>query len=212
MSTKAGTPSVKSSRNSKNLIASFGSFLEGPKELKSITTIDGAIDARKTAHKFVRRHAHQTLKKVACIEPNISWGSSVKRKRVKFPLPDQRPILLRYAADNHNLSELVNMCATVERLLGALVWAKANKLGGYVVKRCHPTTGNLKKDKRILSGDNDLVLTKKNARTARFEVTDISGVKDKNRKIDADLKSLGAEHKRFSSDDLYLVVAARNTV
>lgn len=92
---------------------------------------------------------------------------------------------------DHNLAEVVNQCANIERLLDALQWAEDEpSMQGYAVERCHPTTGSARGD----AIDNDLVLvsTVDDGTPARFEVSDVIGRRsDSNHKERRDLASLG---------------------
>lgn len=70
------------------------------------------------------------------------WGTHFKRVRVDLPR-DARPLLMRAAEDHHSLAEVVNQCATMERLLDALAWARTDTSGlsAFHVVGC-PTTCN----------------------------------------------------------------------
>ncbi len=78
----------------------------------------------------------------------------------------------------------------MERLLDALHWAQA-ALPGYGVERCHPTTGSTAVAGRKGTDDHDLVLVRPDGDKAKFEVSDIVGSQDSNRKEQKDLLSLG---------------------
>jgi hypothetical protein len=96
------------------------------------------------------------------------------------------------------LVEVINQCATLERLLDALAWATS--AGFTKVRCCHPTTSS---NKAGQEHDNDLIVsTDDGAVTARFEVSDVVGEKDGNRKERKDLVSLGVLLERKGSDCL----------
>jgi len=112
----------------------------------------------------------------------------------------------------HSLTEIINQCATMERLIDALTWAK-RKWPGCIVERCHPTTSSRKQQGHL---DNDLVLRLRNGRRLRFEVSDVVSSLDGNDKEIKDLVSLGvfesrarplAMSKSWPKDRLFLVVS-----
>lgn len=137
----------------------------------------------------------------------------MKRVRVELP-PDDRPRLVCEADVSHSLAEVMNQCATMERLLDALAWAQtdASGLSTFNVAVCHPTTSSAGDD----TTDNDLILTALDGRCARFEVSDVASSSDGNRKEERDLRSLGvlgdgSGAKRFDlawpADRVFLVVS-----
>ena len=130
-----------------------------------------------------------------------TWGADVKRVRVCLIGPPPPRVSERA---HHNFVEVVNQCATLERLIDALGWAET-AMPGYVVKSCHPTTSSTTN-----AHDHDLVLVNAAGEPdARFEVSDIlSGtVKEKN-----DLRTLGVLATRGGTNAwpdarLFLVVS-----
>lgn len=127
-------------------------------------------------------------RRAALVESAASWGSALKRVRVELPR-DERPRLVRDANDQHSLAEVMNQCATMERLLDALAWVQtdASGLSTLNVAVCHPTTSSVGDD----TTDNDLILTALDGRRARFEVSDVASSTDGNHKEERDLRSLG---------------------
>src|ERR1022692_4838662 len=109
-----------------NLIESFGQFRQTVPELAKLTTIDCAIEQLGSALRFLRECAWSTVAEVAKVPLTFGWGSAVKRKRVLLG-NGERPLLLKSAQPDHNLMEVINLCATVERLMDALAWAKQNE-------------------------------------------------------------------------------------
>lgn len=87
--------------------------------------------------------------------------------------------------DDHSFVEVVNQCATLERLLDAAAWAEHN-LEGFLVRICNPTTSSSTE-----ADDHDLVLADPSGNVAKFEVCDVTSAKDGNRKELKDLCSLG---------------------
>jgi hypothetical protein len=195
-----------------NLIQSFGR--EG--DHKELCAIPVAAEALSAAHQTLRAAAHEVLGLVLDVPLGQRWGSTIKRNRVLLANnPTQRPLLLRTAKVDHNLAEVINQCATIERLIDALNWAQ-RRYGKYLVERCHPSTG-CKKGKPPADNphfdfrDNDLILVKPNDPNApwiRFEATDISGVRDTNGKIRDDIYSLGLKSSQFHDDQRFIVVCA----
>lgn len=121
-----------------------------------------------------------------------SWGSFMKRLYIDIPI-EQRPYLIPGKIQSHNLIEVVNQCATIERLVDAMLWF-SNDGSGFedcIVVSCNPTTSSTKKSEDGLR-DHDLVLKASNGDFYYFEVSDVVGHKDGNKKEIKDLISLGA--------------------
>ncbi|MDA8360202.1 MAG: hypothetical protein M0Z95_28765 [Actinomycetota bacterium] len=81
------------------------------------------------------------------------------------------------------LGELLNQLATVERLIDALGWAKTQNMTH--VEECHPTTSRGAKE----TCSHDLVVTNKVDKMV-FEVSDVAGDGNANRKMVKDLATL----------------------
>lgn len=155
------------------------------------------------AHAALALAGKLTLQKAAGACPDGDWGASVKREPV------------RCGQELHNLAEVVNQCATVERLIDALTWA-ASEFPEWLVECCHPTQTSGE-------GQNDLVLIDPTnpGQRARFEVSDVVSTSDGNNKEAKDLTSLKVLSKRpeaapkietlnianWPSDRLFLVVS-----
>jgi hypothetical protein len=132
----------------------------------------------KAAHRALTEHARRAVEQAFSVNDS-AWGTRMKRLVVEVP---ENAVGLR--AHAHNLVEVVNQCATMERLLDAMEWALTE--GGMhdaKVLCCHPTTS---------SGEsqNDLMLELIDGSRANFEVSDVVGAKDTNRKEQKDLASL----------------------
>ena len=142
------------------------------------------------AHDYLARRGAEAARQAALLDDVTAWGTRFKRVRVELPR-DSRPLLMRAAEDHHSLAEVVNQCATMERLLDALAWARtdASELSAFHVVRCHPTTGSAANDAE--APDNDLILAAPDGRAARFEVSDVASTSDGNRKEERDLRNLG---------------------
>jgi hypothetical protein len=115
----------------------------------------------------------------------------------------------------HSLTEVYNQCATMERLLDALEWAQTEDsvLNRYEVVLCHPTTSSVPG----IADDHDLVLVDREGAKAKFEISDVAGKRDGNRKEEKDLARLGVLpavdiNERFGEGwppgRLFLVVSA----
>ncbi len=186
-----------------------GSFVACGGAYKSLE--DCYADVRD-AQAYLSEGGRGAFGRAAALGGGERWGTEAKRIKVAFP-DGSRPALIDRDLEEHNLAEVVNQCATMERLLDALLWAQDEpSLRGYAVERCHPTTGSSKGE----SEDHDLVLAREDEPEikARFEVSDVVGAKDGNSKEKKDLASLGVLKKgSFGSVDewptgrLFLVVS-----
>lgn len=144
--------------------------------------------AVQEAHDYLVERSIEALRRAGEVGGLRYWGSAIKRIRVRLPR-EERPRLVSPGAEEHNLVEVVNQCATMERLIDALEWAAGagSGLSEYQVERCHPTTSSSFKDDE----DHDLVLIGQDKPSAKFEVSDVSGAGDGNQKEKKDLISLG---------------------
>lgn len=119
----------------------------------------------KEAHDYLAQQGAKAIELAWQKAGSPQWGSEVKR--VQVPLPESsRPRHVDVKNAQHNLGEVINQCATIERLLDTLVWVQKDESGlaQFHVAYCHPTTS---------SGDNDLVLVDSSGQYARFEIFDI---------------------------------------
>lgn len=154
--------------------------------------IGECYEAVREAHDFLARKALEAASELAAVQVQCYWGSKAKRIKVYLPKAEW-PRLLSPGSEEHNLVEVINQCATMERLLDALVWAQDMESGfdEFSVELCHPTTGSRPGEESdhdlvLVGNDSDGKLTK-----AKFEVSDVSGEKDGNQKEKKDLISLG---------------------
>ncbi len=136
------------------------------------------------------REAHDHL--VACARAALTdiplsgplWGIKMKRLRVDLTRPTPPKFVKK---DAERLGEVVNMVATLERLIAAIEWFQTQAaFKDLRVVECHPSTSSAK-------GSNDLMLAGDDRRiVVRCEVCDVaSKVASQNRKESKDLKSLG---------------------
>lgn len=167
-----------------------GSFVAHGDRYKSL---ESCYAEMREAQKYLSVNGAEAFRRAAALGDVARWGMDAKRIKVAFPV-GPRPTLIGAELADHNLGEVVNQCATMERLLDALSWARTEpSLNGYVVERCHPTTGSSRSD----VDDHDLVLVKEDAPNlkAKFEVSDVVSGKDGNNKEKKDLASLGVLHR-----------------
>jgi hypothetical protein len=148
---------------------------------------------------------------MAAIEEGTNWGTSAKR--VSVVLASERPHDIGKDVKKHNIVEVINQIATLERLLDLLAWVRTNgseleKFGQVVV--CHPcTSSSCHSD----LWENDLVLSDESGLKARFEVSDVASSKDGNdkyRKVLVSLRVLtdsGTINMSASDDLLFLAVS-----
>ena len=144
------------------------------------TSLEDAVFALEGAHRFIVERAHAAVSQVPTADS--SWGVHMKRLEVDLERAG-RPVLV--GKDREKLAEVVNMLATLERLLAALRWFAGHpEFGGLQVAVCHPSTS---------SGDNDIVLVDTDgAVRVRCEVCDVaSSSAGQNGKERKDVASLG---------------------
>lgn len=151
-------------------------------------TLQECHSAVQKAHDYLVRTGVEAVRRAFEVQSTGYWGTEVKRVRVLLPR-DEWPELVSSETEEHNLVEVINQCATMERLLDTLEWAQGagSKLADSLVERCHPTTSSSYADEE----DHDLVLVAPDRTKAKFEVSDVSGEKDGNQKEKKDLISLG---------------------
>jgi len=167
------------------------------------------------ARNYLVKYGRLALVRAADIDATAAWGSSVKRVKVILPA-EGRPDVVSSSIHQHSLVEVLNQCATLDRLLDALEWIQRDpRLAAFTtVECCHPTTSSSKK-KDSTHVDNDLILVASDGRRARFEVSDVASEEDGNDKEQKDLISLGAlsagaarlEVTSWPGDLLFLVVS-----
>ena len=163
------------------------------------------------AHDYLVRAAMKAVSSMAAINGNTQWGTAAKR--ISVVLGAGRPIDIGEDIESHNVVEVINQVATLERLLEVLAWARMTDSGleqfGRVVV-CHPSTSCSRKSD---SWENDLVLCDVDGAKARFEVSDVASSRDGNDKYRKDLASLrvlsnnGALSALASDGRLFLAVS-----
>jgi hypothetical protein len=130
----------------------------------SIADVIGALSG---ANDFLVERARAWA--TAMPAPGPAWGCTTKRTDVDLAGPG-RPAVIGKTAER--FVEVVNMIATVERLLGALQWFGSQAgAGPLVVAYCHPTTSSS-------AGATDLALIGADGGTvALCEVCDVAAAK-----------------------------------
>ena len=114
----------------------------------------------------------------------VGWGSAAKR--VRAVLPNMRSTLLNEANSDQSLTELINQCATVERLLDAINWVLHTATDSTLVL-CHPTTSS----GATTEQNHDLVIQHQGEHWC-FEISDVAtSGGDGNQKEMKELLSLG---------------------
>lgn len=137
-------------------------------------TIRKALDHLSGAHLELARQGKRLVEAAAGLGINENWATNVKR------------IGRTEGYSDHNLAEIINICATVERLIETLEWARSSRFSDWRVELCNAShTGE--------RNENDLVLVERcdgRECRARFEVSDVAGSSDSNHKEKKDLASL----------------------
>lgn len=116
------------------------------RKLENMTIEDVRRDLRE-AHEFLATCCAEHMKTPR--EISSSWGTRLKRAPVSLSRGGRPSVIEK---EKEQLSEIINMIATVERLLGALSWFRERQeFRDLRVRICHPTTSSA-------PGENDLVL------------------------------------------------------
>jgi hypothetical protein len=156
-----------------------------------IRSVTDCLQDLREVHGYLSDCGKRAIRLAAELVGDGAWGSETKRLRVHLT-HEGRPYLVPRRLLHHNLIEVVNQCATLERLIDLLEWINRPTSGfdGFSVVKCHPTTSSDKGTDKTTQ-DHDLVLVGPRGETACFEISDVIGDKDGNRKEARDLISLG---------------------
>lgn len=150
------------------------------------------LEELRAAHQFLVEAAQATVPRLLELSAD-SWGSAAKRVLVDLR-EAHRPMRVPKDVTTHSFVEVVNQCATLERLIDALAWIEAlREPRGAQVIACNPTTSSLRRTKSAPrdATDHDLVIGGSAGERWTFEVSDVASKKDGNRKELKDLVSLG---------------------
>jgi hypothetical protein len=152
---------------------------------------DRPVDAKSYLAELSAAHDAIVARAAGWTAPAVGprWGITAKRQLVD--LTGAHPSVHNAS---HPIQELMNQCATVERLLDALEWAIGKGWANMVIE-CNPTTssGPVRPLAVVTgvppSGPPDLRTTGALGE-AWFEVSDVLKRRDGNRKLQKDLKRL----------------------
>jgi len=150
----------------------------------SRTSLRECREMLEETYRYIVEHSRTALDAQIALAAPVPWGATLKRATVPLEGPD-RPGLV--GASEHNLIEVINQCANLERLVDALRWIESDASGLQefsLVECCHPTTSSG-------SRENDIILRSPQGTRAFFEVSDVCGDKDSNRKENRELLRLG---------------------
>jgi hypothetical protein len=142
----------------------------------------------KHAHDYLVSIAKNGIRELASIDDVAIWGTRAKRVCVIFA--EERPSDIGQKIKSHNIIEVVNQIATVERLVDVLEWAQMSEstLTEFCdVVVCHPCTSSAPDQE---CWENDLVLRNVQGCEARFEISDVASDSDGNGKHKKDLTNL----------------------
>jgi hypothetical protein len=117
------------------------------------------------------------------------WGAQFKRLDVQLDVPTVPELIDK---TSEVLAEVINMAATIERLMDAIEWfADQPQYAAGKIKVCHPSTSHLENENDLIIGDrNDQPL-------AICEVCDVVSRKiNNNKKETSSLKRLGYERDK----------------
>jgi len=153
--------------------------------IESVTQVEAARQVAGV-HTFLVERARAAISQL--VDERPGWGSFAKRACVNLDGPDRPPLV---AKSKERIIEVINMAATLERLIDALCWFDdQTEMREWLVLECHPSTSSS-------AAGNDLVLgTQPDAVRAVCEVTDVvSSSAGQNQKEHSDLKRLGCDRE-----------------
>lgn len=141
-----------------------------------------ALENLRTAHRYLVSRAKAAISDTDFDDSR--WGTSVKRSPVPLNVGDVPRLI---GKPQEKLGEVINIAATVERLMDAIAWfAKSTENEGCSILECHPSTSDE-------TNGNDLVLIDRDGRIiVRCEVCDVaSSNAGSNSKEKKDIRNLG---------------------
>jgi hypothetical protein len=147
----------------------------------SRVTFDAAVQRLQSIDEYFAECAARTD---WMARPEGAWAIAAKRQPVRLDLPG-RPNGIGKTSEK--MGEVVNICATIERLIEGLKWfAESPRFRAGLVLECHPSTSDT-------AGGSDLVIGDRHrAVISRAEVSDVvSTTRDSNAKEASDLRRLG---------------------
>jgi hypothetical protein len=158
-------------------------------------SIGECYEKLKEAHKIIVECSSNKISELASSASDL-WGTECKRILVEMPAATDL-----IGSARQKLSEMINQCATMERLLALLEWLNtSSEYARYKIDCCHPTTSST-------DGENGLVLIAPvTGEKVRFEVWDCVAKKVNNDKLKKSLAKLQAGNQQ--SDRFFLVVSS----
>lgn len=165
-------------------------FIQLPVMKHLVATLSG-LPLPELRHKLVEAHDFLVARSLDVLptfpQAGPLWGVQMKRLRVDLKAESRPATVLK---DAERFGEVVNMVATLERLVAAIGWFEQQpEFGGLRVKECQPSTSSSK-------GSNDLVLENGvGTVVVRCEVCDVaSSSAGSNGKERKDVASLGCSN------------------
>ena len=152
-------------------------------EIRGVS-LEDAIESVTESHREVVASARRAVQ--ALDQHESTWGAAAKRLSVTFS-PDAEGLGL--GKKGERFAEVMNMAATMERLLDALKWFRNHPdYRSLRVRECHPSTSDD-------SSGNDIVLASADGIVkVRCEVCDVvSKNAAQNSKEEKDIRNLGCE-------------------
>jgi hypothetical protein len=117
--------------------------------------------------------------KTVRIPDSRQWACDVKRLRVPISGADSRTLL---TVHEYDYGEIINQCATLERLMDAMQWAVDHLPDHRHIVSCDPTQSR--------KGEADLIIKNSNS-IAMFEISDKVGADAFRRKVRTQTNNLG---------------------
>jgi hypothetical protein len=91
-------------------------------------TLRECREAIQEAHDYLARKGMEATRRASEVRSVRDWGIEIKRVKVRLP-DGERPRLVSPRTEEHNLVEVMNQCATMERLLDVLGWRNTRARG-----------------------------------------------------------------------------------
>lgn len=147
-------------------------------------TFNDALKRLRAVQNYLVSRAKETI--YSSDFESSNWGTSVKRAFVKLNVGEVPELI---GKSEEKLGEIINIAATVERLIDAIYWfAMHLKGGGCLIQECHPSTSDEK-------DANDLVIVDPKGKIViRCEVCDVASYNaNSNNKEKKDISNLECE-------------------
>lgn len=143
---------------------------------------DDALERLKRAHRFLVSQARTTL--LASGVDDAFWGIGLKRSPVRL---DEGDIPSLIGKSEEKLGEVINIAATVERLMDSIQWFAAQpEYKRCSILECHPSTSD------EANGNDVVIVDPDRGIVVRCEVCDVaSSNAGSNNKEKKDINNLG---------------------